>query len=102
MTQEYNPNIIFNGRVVLQANCNDPDNRIVLFTDDEHSHIREHFVWDQRYDENGKLLPKAKSILLKDITLAHLKTLCYSSINWKDEKLSKLFVDEWNWRIDND
>lgn len=100
MTQDINTNIIFDGREVLQINCYDPDNRIILFTDDEHSHIRELFVWDQRCDENGELLPEAKSILLKDITLAHLKTLCYSSVNWKDEKLSKLFVDEWNYRIE--
>ena len=99
MSQEYNPDSIVT-REILQINAFDPNHKIILYTDDDHSHIREHFVWEQIYDKKGKLLPEVKFILLKDITLAHLKSLCYLSVNWKDEKLSKLFVDEWDYRIE--
>ena len=72
-----------------------------MYTDDAHSYIREHFLWEQKYDKKGKQLPESTMILLKDISTSHLKSLCYLSVTWKDKKLNKVFVDEWNWRIDN-
>lgn len=91
-----------NDRIVLQVNAYNLSKRTVLFVDDDHSYIREHFLWEQRLDEKGRPLPEPKMLLLKDITDAHLKNLCYCSVNWRDEKLNKAFVDEWNWRIENE
>ena len=99
---DYNVDEILQGREVLQVNCYDPSNRVVLFVDDEHSYIREHFLWEQKFDKKGEQLPESNMILLKDITSPHLKSLCYLSVNWKDNKLNKVFVDEWNWRVENE
>lgn len=87
-------------RETLQVNCHDPDNRIILYTDDPHEKIREHFIWQRNFDKNGKQLPQPEMILLKDLDDDHLKTLCYFTMTGYPAKINQVFINEYNYRID--
>jgi len=74
---------------------------LCVYTDDPHDKIREHFAWGRNYDKNGKKLPQTEYILLKDLEDDHVKTLCYYTLKGFPAKINKVFVDEWNIRVDN-
>lgn len=99
---DYDP-IYVNDREVLSVDVltnESISDRIVIYKDDTHERKREHFYWENVQDKNGKLLPSARYIKLKDLELSHLKRLCYFTLKGFPPYVNQLMVDEYNYRID--
>lgn len=71
---------------------------LCVYTDDDHSLIREHFTWGRNYDENMNRTPKTEMILLKNITDSHLSALIDLTKEDYPAKIHKVFVDEKEFR----
>ncbi len=74
---------------------------LVVYSTDPHDKIRESFIWGRNFNKKGKRLPETEYIKLKDLDTEHVKTLCYFTLKGYPEKISKVFVDEYNFRIEH-
>lgn len=72
-----------------------------VYADDDHSIIREDFEWVRRMDKNKKLLEEPQILKLKDLSNNHVESLCYFTVKGFPDFINKVFVDEHNYRIDN-
>ena len=73
-----------------------------VYTDDTHEIIREAFKWTRNFDKNGKRLEKSEQRLLKELSNDHVENLCYFTVKGYPDFINKVFVDEHNYRIDNE
>ena len=71
-----------------------------LYSDDPHEKIREDFIWGRNFGKNGKKLPQAEYIALKDLEDDHLESLCYFTLKGYPAKINQVLVNEWNYRIE--
>ena len=72
-----------------------------VYSDDPHETIREAFKWTRNFDKNGKRLQKSEQRLLKELSNDHIESLCYFTVKGYPDFINKVFVDEHNYRIDN-
>lgn len=75
---------------------------LTVYTDDDHSLIREHFEWTRRMDKNKKMLSEPQILKLKDMSNDHIENLCYFTVRGYPDFINKVFVDEHNYRIDHE
>ncbi|AOQ26747.1 hypothetical protein [Vibrio phage S4-7] len=73
----------------------------IRFSEDDHSNIREDFEWTRRIGKNKKLLEEPQVTKLKDLSNNHVESLCYFTVRGFPDFINKVFVDEHNYRIDN-
>lgn len=72
-----------------------------VYADDDHSVIREDFEWTRRMGKNKNLLGEPQVMKLKDLSNNHVESLCYFTVRGYPDFINKVFVDEHNYRIDN-
>lgn len=74
---------------------------LAVYSDDSHEKIREAFKWTRNYNKKGKPLKKSEQRLLKEVSNDHVENLCYFTVRGYPDFINKIFVDEYNYRIDN-
>ena len=73
-----------------------------VYSDAPHETIREALKWTRNLDKNGKLLEKSEQRLLKELSNDHIESLCHFTVKDYPDFINKVFVNEHNYRIDND
>lgn len=72
-----------------------------VYSDEPHEKIREHFEWTRNFDKDMNKLLKPEVVKLKDITDDHLNALVKWTKEGYPEEINKVFVDEVQYRLNN-
>lgn len=71
-----------------------------LYYGDDHTLIREHFVWGRSFDKDMNPVP-FEWVKLKDMTDAHLEAVMDLTCNYGKKEIHLVIKDEWIFRKDN-